>query len=155
MTEYTFVDVEGRPYLYVDKHSSMEPEDISAAMGEGFREVMSFMEVNGVAPAGPALAVYYTYDPNQLDVRVGFFVDEKDLAKASGDIHADSTPAGRVLTLTHHGPYSGLRDTYRELNAWVEKHKLEYSAPTWEVYVNNPQVTPPEELQTDIYVTTT
>jgi effector-binding domain-containing protein len=36
--------------------------------------------------------------------------------------------------------------------AWLEKEGLTLGAPTWEVYVNDPDSTPEEELRTEIYV---
>lgn len=155
MPEFKMTEVEPTPYLYAEESSSMEPAEISAAMGRAFGTVMGHMQENAIAPAGPALSVYYGYDPAKMDFRAGFVVTEGDLEKAGGAVKADRTPAGRVVHFTHVGPYEKLRDSYGELMAWMEREGLSIGAPSWEVYVNDPDSTPEEELLTEIYVTVT
>jgi effector-binding domain-containing protein len=122
-------------------------------MGKAYGDVMAFIQANGLTLTGPALSVYYAYDPNTVTFRAGFFVSAEDAKKASGDIRADVTPAGRVVNFMHEGPYSKLGESYNQLMGWLEKEGLSLGAPTWEVYVNDPDSTPEEELRTDIYVT--
>ncbi len=153
MTTYEIIESTPRTYLYVERSSSMDPADISRAMGEAFHAVAAFMQQNGIAFTGPALSAYYTFSPEKLDFRSGFFVADDDAGKAAGDIKADITPAGRVLFLTHVGPYAGLRQTYADMMTWMEEQKLEHGAPTWEVYVDDPDSTPAEKLRTEIFVT--
>ena len=153
MTDYTMVDVAEKPYLYVERHCSMNPEDISKSMGEAFGTAGAFVHSNGIAFTGSALAVYYTYDPEKMTFRAGFFVSAEDMQKATGDVQGASTPAGNVLKATHIGPYSKLRDTYGVLMQELEKQGKPAGAPTWEVYVDDPDSIPEDNLRTDIYMT--
>lgn len=152
MPEFKLIDVTERPYFYVDCNCPMVPAQISETMGKAFMEVFTFMQQNGVAPTDGGLSVYYSYDPDTVDFRTGFFVSAEDAKKASGRIKADVTPAGRVVGFTHVGPYSKFGESYDQLAGWLEKEGLKLGAPTWEVYVNDPNTTPEEELRTDIYV---
>lgn len=151
MLTFELTDVEETPYLYEERSCSMDPSDIGAAMGDAFHSVMRFLDGKGIA-AGEVLSVYYTYDPDKMTFRAGFSVSPEDAAKAEGAVKAAATPAGRVLTFTHVGPYSGLRESYAAMMAHMEANGLKIGAPTWEVYVNDPATTPPEKLETKVFV---
>ncbi len=149
---FDMVQVEETPYLYEERTCGMDPKDISAAMGDVFHSVMAFMKAHGIAPAGQAMSVYYTYDPDKMTFRAGFSVLPEDLAKAEGTVKADVTPAGKVLSFVHTGPYSELRNSYGEMMTYAERNGLKIRAPAWEVYVNDPATVPEEELRTDVFV---
>lgn len=152
MPTFEMTDVEATPYLYEERSCSMDPEDIGRTMGEAFQSVMGFMQSHGIAPAGEVLSVYYTYDPEKMTFRAGVSVSADAMAKAEGAVKAAQTPAGRVLTFTHVGPYSGLRDSYSEMMTYLEKNELKIGAPTWEVYLNDPRAVPEDELKTQVFV---
>ena len=152
MPDFKLIDVEAMPYLYHEGTSGMEPGGIGAAMGGCFNAVWGFMQANGVQTTGKALAVYYTYDPEQVTFRAGFSVAPDAAGKAKGPVKFDVTPAGQVLYFRHIGPYSTLRDSYGQMMAYMEKEGLTLGAPAWEVYLNDPKLTPEEELITDAFV---
>ena len=87
-----------------------------------------------------------------MTFRAGFSVLPEDLAKAEGAVKADVTPAGKVLSFVHTGPYSELRNSYGEMMTYAEQNGLKIRAPAWEVYVNDPATVPEEELRTDVFV---
>ena len=152
MPEYQTVTLEETPYLYAERSCSMDPAEISNHMGSAFQEVWGFMQANGIAPAGPPMSVYPTYDPDTLSFRSGFPVAQVDLDKAEGGVKADVTPAGRVLHFTHKGPYATLRDDYDLTMQYINENSLTMGAPTWELYVNDPADTPEAELLTECYI---
>lgn len=152
MADFKLVDATEQPYVYVDCKCAMVPAEISRTMGNAFAEVMEFIQKNGLVLTGPALAVYYSYDPQTVEFRTGFFVSAEDAKKATGKVKGGTTPAGRVVNFTHVGPYSKLSESYSELMEWLQGEGLSLGAPTWEVYVDDPDSTPEEELRTDIYV---
>lgn len=151
MLAFKQIDVEETPYLYEERSCSMDPADISQAMGAAFQNVLAFMQANGVETTGKVMSVYYTYDPQKMTFRSGFSVSKEDAAKAKDAIKADATPAGKALAFTHIGPYATLRNSYAEMMKHIEDNSLEMRAPTWEVYVNDPRTTPEAELRTDVF----
>ena len=58
-----------------------------------------------------------------------------------------------MLSFTHTGPYSKLSESYSAMMGWLTTQGLNFGAPTWEVYVDDPDSTPAAELRTDIFVT--
>jgi AraC family transcriptional regulator len=70
-----------------------------------------------------------------------------------GDIGVQVVAGGDYAVTTHFGPYHKLGDTYTKLlGQWLPRSGRELrSAPCFEVYLNDPQSTEPEDLLTDIY----
>jgi len=152
MPDFKLVDVTETPYLYAEGHCSMDPADISKAMEKVFHQVWGFMEARGIAPAGPALAVYHDYSPDTMAFRCGFAIAHADMAKAEDPVKADATPAARVLHFVHKGPYRTLRDDYAKLMEHAEKEGLAVTAPSWELYLNDPSQVLEADLVTEAYV---
>ncbi|MBB4301925.1 effector-binding domain-containing protein [Rhodobium orientis] len=150
--KFEMTEVSERPYLYVERTTGMDPEEIGAAMGAAFGEVAAFLQEHDIAPTCPPLSAYYDFDPEKLTFRAGFPVAETDLERAAGTIEAGTLPAGRVMTFTHVGPYARLRDSYAELMAHMAENGLEFAGPAWESYVDDPAKVPEDELRTVVYV---
>jgi AraC family transcriptional regulator len=71
----------------------------------------------------------------------------------TGEIGVTTVAGGAYAVTTHTGPYNQLGRTYTEfLGQWMPRSGYELgNAPCFEVYINHPESTPPEELLTDIY----
>ncbi len=63
-------------------------------------------------------------------------------------------PGGDYAIITHQGPYDTLEDTYRTImGQWLPQSGREFRMiPGFEVYRNNPDTTPPQELLTDVHI---
>lgn len=151
MTDFDIQTPAETAYLYVERTCSMAPDDISATMGSAFQQVYAFMNEAGVQPAGPALAVYYSYAPDSLSFRAGFTVARTDLAHATGEVHGDITPSRRAVHFIHKGSYATLRDSYGEMMGWIASQGEQMAPPTWELYLNDPSTTPEDALLTEVY----
>jgi AraC family transcriptional regulator len=70
-----------------------------------------------------------------------------------GDIGVQVIPGGDYAMTTHFGPYRKLGETYSQLlGQWLPRSGRELrSTPCFEIYLNEPQSTEPEDLLTDIY----
>lgn len=65
-------------------------------------------------------------------------------------IRASELPGGRAAVALHVGPYDKVADTWNAFGAWMNEQGLERCDAPWEEYLNDPQDTPPEKLQTRI-----
>jgi AraC family transcriptional regulator len=74
--------------------------------------------------------------------------------KADGDITVKETPAGKVATIIHTGPYSELHIAYDWIYCeWLPKSgEAPGDQPCFEEYLNDPRQVPPSELKTAIRV---
>ena len=71
-----------------------------------------------------------------------------------GDIGVQEIPGGRYVVALHRGPFSGLKDFYARLcGEWISSRGLEIkSGPSLEVCLKDPDETPPEEIETEVYI---
>ena len=75
-------------------------------------------------------------------------------AEFGDKVVVQAIPAGRYAVCTHKGSYEGLQEVYHRLyHEWLpgSGHKPA-EGPALEVYLNNPEHTPPEELLTEIRI---
>lgn len=52
----------------------------------------------------------------------------------------------------HKGSYATLGDDYELMIQYIKDNNLEMSAPGWELYMNDPAITPEAELLTKCYM---
>lgn len=71
-----------------------------------------------------------------------------------GDIGVQTIAGGEYAVTTHFGSYEKLGSTYTKLfGEWLPRSGRELrSLPCFEIYLNDPESTEPDELLTDIYV---
>lgn len=72
----------------------------------------------------------------------------------TGEIGVQVVAGGEYAVTTHFGPYNKLGETYSNImGQWLPRSGRELGAtPCFEIYLNDPQSTEPEDLLTDIYV---
>jgi effector-binding domain-containing protein len=99
-------------------------------------------------PAGRHVAIYWD-GSIRLEVGVevlGPFVD-------AGSVVHSETPAGRVATTTHFGPYGGLHAAHEALRQWCDAQQHRLAGPSWEIYGHWKQEwdTNPAQIRTDLF----
>lgn len=73
--------------------------------------------------------------------------------EAQDDLLLQHLPEGEYAVLLHVGPYENLGEAWGELMQWLEENGREVeAAPCFEVYRNDPRTTPPEALETELYL---
>lgn len=117
-------------------------------LGMTYGKIAHHMQSLGEQPAGPPFIIYYNMDMDDLDVEIGFPVS-KSLVGA-GDVKPGTLPAGDAATCTYTGPYTGLREAYDALSHWIDEHQRVATGVAIEMYLNDPQTTTPDKLQTQI-----
>jgi effector-binding domain-containing protein len=122
--------------------------DLPEVLGRVYDEIAEYLGRNGMQPAGPPFVAYYNMDMQDLDLAIGFPVRE-ELA-GEGKIESGEISQGSYATTLHIGPYNTIQAAYEALAAWIEAEELEASDVAYEFYLNDPQNTPPEALQTQI-----
>ena len=124
--------------------------ELGGMMGPLYGEVMGHIQRNGQEPAGMPLAVYYGMDGDEVDVECGIPVAPS--MAGEGRIKAGELPAGTVATVTHTGPYEGLRETWAAMTEWMSSQGLVPAGAPWEVYVTDPGAEPdPSKWRTEIF----
>jgi AraC family transcriptional regulator len=87
-------------------------------------------------------------------IRYDACVTVDEAVEGEGEVGIQSVGGGRYAVTTHRGPYENLETTYAELmGRWLplSGERLGDNL-CFELYLNDPQSTPAEELLTDIYI---
>ncbi len=121
-------------------------QEMPAFLGRAYGAVAQYLGEMGEAPAGPPFAAYYNMDMPNLDMEAGF-PSSKPLP-AKGEIRASEIPGGRLATCVYTGPYDRMKDAYEALMQWIKESGCQGTGVTFELYLNDPAQTPPQELKT-------
>jgi AraC family transcriptional regulator len=106
--------------------------------------------------AGRMVAVFYD-DPQSVpvaDLRSHAAFEIRNASDLKPPLEEIALPAGRQAVLTYRGPYAGLPAAYDELfGTWLPTSGEEPAdAPSFEVYLNTPMDTAPEDLVTELHL---
>ena len=126
-------------------------------IGSAFEQVASvFSSRNLWADAQGMLGIYYddpgSVAPEILNSHAGVVVGPAfEMPENLEDVQV---PDGRMAVMHYKGPYAGLKAAYDYLyGEWLPKLGEEMrEAPSYEVYLNDPTDTAPDDLLTDICV---
>jgi effector-binding domain-containing protein len=135
-----------QPTLSIRTRTSVE--ELAQVFGQAFGAIAQHLCDLDEQPAGPPFAAYYNMDTQDLDVEIGFPVSKRLAGK--GSIHEGEIPAGKIATCVHVGPYSDIAPAYAALSEWIEAQGYEATGLAYEMYLNDPNETPPAELMTQI-----
>ncbi len=125
-------------------------------VGETWDRFLTFMGKDGYLAGNPMMLGICHDDPEvtpPAKIRYDACLAVDESFQPTGDIGVQSIEGGEYAMTTHTGPYNQLGKTYAEfLGQWLPRSGRELrNAPCFEVYVNDPQGTPADELMTDIY----
>lgn len=135
-----------QPALSIRTRTSVQ--DIPQVLGKAYGAIAQYLGELGEQPAGPPFTAYYNMDMQNLDIEIGFPVSRQFSGK--DEIQASEIPAGKVATCLYTDPYSEMEPAYNALSRWIEDNGYEASGVAYEMYLNDPDQTPPQELQTQI-----
>jgi AraC family transcriptional regulator len=149
----TKITIQHRPALRL-----LVTEHLGAAhrIGEAFDRLVAWGAPRGLlGPGRVGVAVYLTDMslPEAEQRALAGFTIEGDVASGDPRIMPYDIAAGRHVVALHKGPYAQIGKTWRAVYAWVAANEREpANRPAFEVNLNNPRYTPPEELLTEVCV---
>jgi len=123
-------------------------QDLPQTLGGAYGAIAQYLGELGEQPVGPPFAAYHNMDMQNLDVEMGFPVSRKLASR--GDIQAGEIPGGKAATCLHTGPYGEIEPAYDALSQWIKDNGYEATGVAYEMYLNDPEQTAPQELQTQI-----
>jgi AraC family transcriptional regulator len=98
------------------------------------------------------------YDDPQVtpakNIRYDACISIDNNIEVEGEVGMQTLSGGEYAVALHKGPYSNLEKTYAELmGIWLPQSRREFrEAPSFEIYLNDPENTPAEELLTELYL---
>ena len=123
-------------------------QNLPAILSKGYGDIYMHIKSLDLQPTAPPFAIYYNMDMQNLDIEFGFPVDQQ--AFGQNHILASHTPSGVAATCIYTGPYSDIEPAYNALYKWIKDNGYVTSGVAYEIYLNDPDKTPPQELKTQI-----
>jgi len=139
-------DQPAQPVLSIRTRTPIK--SLKTVLGNAYEAIMRYLIELRMEPAGPPFTAYYNMDMEDLDVEIGFPVPVSLPGK--GDIQASEIPEGKAATCLYTGAYSEIGLAYEALTAWIGEHGHQPTGVAYEFYLNDPGVTAPQELETQI-----
>ena len=141
-----FVEQSAQPVLSVRTRTTVQ--NLPSLLGKAYGEIAHYLGELGEQPAGPPFTIYYNMDMQDLDIEAGVPVAKRLAGR--GEIQTSELPAGTVATCLYTGPYSDMAPAYGALTQWVAERGYEPTGVVYEVYLSDPNETPPQEMKIQI-----
>jgi effector-binding domain-containing protein len=138
------------PRAVATVRTTIAPDGIAGAFDRLLPDVMAHIQAHGERPAGPPLAIFHRYEPDGVDMEVGFALPLQGAVPSEPPVEVHELPAGRAAVTWHHGPYSKLGEAHRAVTEWIAAEGHKEAGPPWELYWSNPSETPAAELRTEV-----
>jgi effector-binding domain-containing protein len=106
---------------------------------------------NFVKVVGPIMTIYHDheYKEEDADMEVAIPVSGR-VTLTDANMEVRNIPPQRVLSMIHKGPYDTISQAYAKFGEHMVKKGYEYAGPPMELYLSDPQKTPPDEIMTEI-----
>ncbi len=129
-------------------HTSMAT--IGWDIGGGFSDVSKAIDTAGARIAGRPFILFLGRidDITGGDIELCFPVLHP--FEAVGNVFGDEVSGGEMACVVHRGPYDEIDPAYAELMRWMEEHDRYPAGPPREIYLNDPKLTKPEDLLTEV-----
>jgi effector-binding domain-containing protein len=98
-------------------------------------QVWAFLKQNpGLRTDGHNIFLYHHPEHRESPMDIDFGVEVTRAFERSGEVFATQTPAGKVATATHIGPYERMGETHNAIHAWAAANHQKFAGQSWEIY---------------------
>ena len=134
--------------LSIRTHAAMQ--DLPVVLPKSFDAVAHYICDLGQQPTGAPVVAYYSSDPEMqhMDIEIGYPVEQE--LPGQGNIQLSELSGGKAASCLYVGPYDQLRSAYEAIMQWMQAQGHEATGVCYEIYLNDPEQTAPEALETQI-----
>jgi effector-binding domain-containing protein len=125
-------------------------EMLPTVIGESYGKIIGYMNQKLIHPAGPPYVGYFNEDMSDLDIEIGFPVDNP--VEETEELVMSSIPGGNYIYCFYKGSYENMQEPYGEIDKYMAAENLQSAGVAYEIYLNAPQEVPPDELLTEILI---
>jgi effector-binding domain-containing protein len=129
-------------------------EVISVLMKDLCEQIFSFENRNnGLTVTGPFMSIYHDQEYREKDATVECAAPVTGRITVSDPaMEVHTLPGGKVLSLIHRGPYTGLHAAWSRIGMYCEEREFAIAGPHREVYLSDPDLVPEDELLTELQI---
>ena len=145
--------VEAAQIAYLPATAQALPDAVSAALGNAYFQILSFINENQLTAAGAPLAITKTFSGSKLrfDAAIPVRGVVEDTPRDNTGVKIRQSFAGPVIRVNHVGPYRNLTMTHRKISAYLAALDIERDGPSWESYVSDPGNVAEVDLLTHVF----
>ena len=121
---------------------------LAQTIGESIFAIAQYAEEKGYIPRGAPFLAHHGFDGLKRDIEIGFPFEAA--IEGRDNIKASEIPGGKSATYHYRGPYEHLPEIHVVLEQWLDANGHAISGATYETYLNDPQTTAPQDLETEI-----
>ena len=108
---------------------------VAAAWKPALDQVWEFLRQNpGLRTDGHNVFLYHHPSSRESPMNVDFGVQVIRPFERSGEVCSTETPAGRVATALHIGPYAKMGESHQAIHAWAKDNAVKFAGKSWEIY---------------------
>lgn len=136
-------------------------------IGNAYKDITKYMDKNAAKPSGPPFVRYLNVKWNEINrvnkvtafikmftrkwnMIIGFPIDKK--LDGEKDLKPGELPGGKFVKTIHRGAYQKVGITYNKLLSFIVKENLNYKNESLEIYLNDPETTKEEDLETIVLI---
>ena len=151
--EIEHVVVEASEIAYLPTTATPEPAAISAALGDAYYRILSFMDQHQLQLAGAPQSITRSFSGAELqfDAAIPVRGVTESTPRDGADVKLGFSYAGPVIRVKHIGSYRSLGSTHEKIAAYLAALNLARNGTAWESYVSDPTMVPEEQILTYIY----
>jgi flavin reductase (DIM6/NTAB) family NADH-FMN oxidoreductase RutF/effector-binding domain-containing protein len=142
------VERSAQPALAI--RTRVSPVALTLVIGQSMFAVAQYASEKGYTPSGPPFVVYHGFDGQEQDIEIGFPFEPG--IEGRDNIKVSEIPGGKSATYHYVGSYEKLPQVRAALEQWLNTNGYAVSGAAYEIYLNDPQTTAPENLETEIMV---
>jgi effector-binding domain-containing protein len=146
--DYEIAEKDIAPQLALTYRQPVTMETIADRIGGAFRALVEHAAATGAQWAGPPFILY----PDDCNDEFVITVCMPVVPGATGgeQVGLEEVPGGTVASTVHVGPHNGLSKGYVALQKWMTDNGRRPAGMVREIYLNDPDAVPAEELLTEI-----
>jgi effector-binding domain-containing protein len=146
--DYVIGERELAPVLALVHRAPVTMETIGEGIGGAFRVLVEHAGATGATWTGPPFVLYPEICDGEFEIAVCMPIVEG--AESGEGASVEEVPGGLCAATVHVGPYGEIGKAYVALQKWMTDNGRRPAGMVREVYLNDPEGVPPEELQTEI-----
>jgi len=144
------VQLPERTMVYLKGHTNWDTA--FDTLVESFRTLKSYMDKDGIKPAGPAMTIYTQTDETGFDFQAAYPIAQSPANPPKGDIAVGAAPAGKALKFVHRGSYDAMDTTYEAITNYLDDKQIDAKDLFIEEYTTDPLTTNQDSLVIDVFV---